>query len=183
MGSVEELVATRFGSLMPVFQVFLNATKSTGGSVVLNFGVSVVAFLSAIDLNGACARTIWSMARDNAFPTIFRQVHPVWDVPVYPVIAICIVECCLACIYIGNVTAFYGIMSGILILQMSSYAIPIFLHLLQRRTMTYGPWKMPHYLGYAANIGALSWCILASVMFTFPIYLPVTAANMYVPPS
>ncbi|KAJ4311313.1 hypothetical protein N0V84_010518 [Fusarium piperis] len=178
MGSVQELVATKFGSLMPVFQIFLSSTKNTGASVVLNMGVTVVAFLSAVDLNGACARTIWSMARDNAFPTIFRKVHPRWDVPVYPVIVICIVECVLSCIYIGNVTAFYGIMSGLLVLQMSSYGIPIFLHLVQRGKVSYGPWNMPHTLGYVTNVLALCWCILVTVIFTFPIYLPATAANM-----
>ncbi|KAH6970554.1 amino acid/polyamine transporter I, partial [Ilyonectria sp. MPI-CAGE-AT-0026] len=32
MGSVQELVTSKFGSLMPVFQIFLNATKNTAGS-------------------------------------------------------------------------------------------------------------------------------------------------------
>ncbi|KAH7110676.1 amino acid/polyamine transporter I [Dactylonectria macrodidyma] len=68
MDSIEELVATRFGSLMPIFQIVLGATKNVKASTFLNFGISVVAFLSALDINGACARTLWSMARDNAFP-------------------------------------------------------------------------------------------------------------------
>ncbi|KAK7419944.1 hypothetical protein QQZ08_010647 [Neonectria magnoliae] len=178
MGSIEELVSTRFGSLMPIFQILLNATKNTGAAVFLNLGLSAVAFLSAIDLNGACARTIWSMARDNAFPEVFGRVHPVWDVPVWPIIVICIVECAFGCIYIGNVTAFYGIISGILVLQMSSYAIPIVLHLFQRGKIPYGPWKMPRVVGYVVNAGALCWCIMGLLFFTFPIYMPVTPANM-----
>ncbi|KAH6970548.1 amino acid permease [Ilyonectria sp. MPI-CAGE-AT-0026] len=178
MGSIEELVATKFGSIMPIFQIVLGATENVKASTFLNLGISVIAFLSALDMNGACARTLWSMARDNALPKIFRKVDEEWDVPIWPVVLISCISAALGCIYIGNVTAFYGIISGILVLQMTAYSIPIVLHLMQRGKVPYGPWKMPHVVGYAVNIGALCWCILGVVFFTFPIYQPVTAQNM-----
>lgn len=122
------------------------------------------------------------MARDGAFPARIRHVDAKLDVPIWAIIACTIPQLLIGLIYIGNATAFYGIISGVLVFYMLSYMICIALHLfakITKKPIEYGPWNLGRW-SLLLNILALCWTIFTTIFFCFPLYQPVTAANMYV---
>lgn len=139
-----------------------------------------LAFVGGIDAMGSTARTLFALSRDNAFPEIFHRVHPRYDVPVWSILVCGVLQALLGLIYIGNTTAFYGILSGVLVLYMISFMLCIALHLytkLSRRSIEYGPWNLGHW-SLPLNIIALAWTIFTVIFFCFPLYQPVSAQNM-----
>jgi amino acid transporter len=129
---------------------------------------------------GGVARTIWAMARDDAFPAPFRKLHPTLNVPIWCIIASFIPQLLIGIIYIFNLTAFYGLISGVLALYTLSYMVPIALHLLYARKhldITYGPWNLGRF-GWAINTVAVIWSIFIFIFLCFPLYQPLVADNM-----
>jgi hypothetical protein len=101
-------------------------------------------------------------------------------VPVNAIIFTWFCMCCLATIYIGNATAFYGLASGCTVVYIVSYAMPILVNViwgidqsgLARGCFTLGRYSRP------LSVVALIWCVYLSIFLCFPVYLPVTAVNM-----
>lgn len=161
-------------------QIFANSTGNIGLGIFLAAFPSYLAFLGGVDSLGSASRTLWAMSRDGAFPEVLNRVDPKLDVPVWSIMACAIPQLLLGLIYIGNSTAFYGIISGVLVLYMLSYSICITLHIyakLSRMPVEYGPWKLGRW-SLPLNILALGWTIFTVVFFCFPLYQPVTAASM-----
>lgn len=141
---------------------------------------SYLALVGGADSLGACARAIWSMARDNAFPEPFKRLHPTLNVPIWCIIVAWVPMVLIGLIYIWNQTAFYGVISGVLVLYTCSILLPVALHLLYARRnvkIVYGPWNLGK-LGVPLNIVALCWSIFILIFLCFPVYYPVNAANM-----
>lgn len=124
-----------------------------------------------------------AQARDQGFPAgeFFSQIHPRWNTPANAIVLAAFAQACLAVIYVGNATAFYGILSGEFTLQILSFGLPVALHLFRRKklNLTYGPWKMGVW-GWLVNaVGLCLYCFLF-VAVSLPTAIPVTAAGMYV---
>ncbi|GME48597.1 hypothetical protein GTA08_BOTSDO12870 [Neofusicoccum parvum] len=120
------------------------------------------------------------MSRDHAFPASLARVHPVHDVPVAAIAASAAPQLAVGALYIGNSTAFYGLISGVLALYMLSYAVAVGLHIAARlrgRRLAYGPWALGRWSG-VLNAVALVWTVGVGVFLCFPLYRPVTAVNM-----
>jgi choline transport protein len=180
VGDLDAVLASPIGFTTPMTQVFINSTKSIGAGIFLNAMATSIAFGAGVDTTGATARTIYAMARDKAFPSFLAKVDTNFDVPIWAMLLAAVPQYIIGLIYIWNSTAFYGIMSGVLVIQMSSYLVPIALHLFWGRrsgTITYGPWNMGRF-GWIVDSLSFAWCLFLIVFLSFPLYQPVTAANM-----
>lgn len=80
--------------------------------------------------------------------------------------------------YLASETAFSSLISCGILLQYLSYAVPLVLLLCHGRpNFAHGPFWLPK-LGYLANFVTLAWTAVALVVYCFPYYLPVSAAEM-----
>jgi choline transport protein len=164
-------------------KIVYTSTGSLGAAIVLGSVIVVVAVIAALDAMGAIARIIMAQARDQALPfsNIFSKIDINWNTPVNALILAATLQAAIATIYIGNSTAYFGIVSGVLTLQVISYGIPIVLHLFQRKTtlnLEYGPWKLGRW-GRVANVIGLVLYVFIFVAVSLPTEVPVTAQNMY----
>ncbi|KAL5329619.1 hypothetical protein ACEPPN_003134 [Leptodophora sp. 'Broadleaf-Isolate-01'] len=180
IGDLNEVLADPVALLSPLTIVFKNATGSTAGSICLNSLGIYAGFMGGLDSLGSCARSIWAMSRDEAFPERFRRVHPKLQVPVWCIIAVSIPQTLIGIIYIWNTTAFYGVTSAALALLTISYSIPIGLFLFSGRrnpNIVLGEWNCGR-LGYFINTVAFFWLIFISIFLCFPIYYPANVKSM-----
>lgn len=128
----------------------------------------------------ASSRVVWSFACEGGLPKCFARINKRQQVPVNALVLSWASICCLSLIYIGNETAFYGISSGVTVVMIFSYAMPIFLRLAYGMKnaaappgpFTLGPWGVP------INIFAACWCTYLIIFLCFPTVMPVTKANM-----
>jgi amino acid transporter len=145
--------------------------------------IVVVAVLSAIDCMGSIARIIRAQARDQGLPfsQTLSKIHLRWNTPVNATILAASIQAAISAIYIGNSTAFYGILSGVITLQVMSFGLPIAFHLFRKKSLalTYGPWSLGRW-GWLINAIGLLLYLFSFVAVSLPTSIPVTAQNMYV---
>ncbi|KAI4859424.1 amino acid transporter [Hypoxylon rubiginosum] len=179
LGDLDSVLASPVGALSPATQIYINATGSVAGGIIMNSVATIIAFVSAVDAIGSGSRAIFAMARDNMFPSWLAVVDARFDVPVRGMMVITIPPMFIILIYIGNTTAFYGFMSVILASGMVLYTLPIGLHLFNRmqHRATLGPWNLGK-LGPFINLAALMWSCFLVIVLCFPTLNPVTVENM-----
>lgn len=180
IGDVDEVLASPIGLMSPFTQVLINSTGSVGASVFLNCISTSVAMAAGFDLWGAAARAIWSMARDNALPPAFAKLDDRWKVPVLANLVLIPPSIAVFMIYIWNTTAFYGIMAGVLVAFQLSYVLPLGVNLfyaMWKKDLVKGPFNLGRASPIVHTIAFLFGCFMVLFM-SFPVYYPVTAANM-----
>ncbi|KAF4295773.1 hypothetical protein CNMCM8686_005842 [Aspergillus fumigatus] len=126
-------------------------------------------------------RVFWAFARDGGLPfsRIWAKVNPHFETPFNAQLCVGIITALLGCIYLGSSTAFNAMMSSAVTINNLAYLVPILTNVLVgRRTMHRGPFYLGHAPGMAVNIITVAWLVFAIVFFSFPYYMPVTAANM-----
>lgn len=76
-------------------------------------------------------------------------------------------------------SAFNAIISASVVTLDLSYGLPIAVNCLQgRRRLPERKWVLPSWFGWTADVIALSYIGLTTVLFVFPPVLPVTGSNM-----
>ncbi|PHH62088.1 hypothetical protein CDD81_7581 [Ophiocordyceps australis] len=180
LGNVDQILASPIALTSPFTQILINSTGKVGLSCFLNSFSTFVAMTAGFDMWGAASRAIWSMARDNALPPRFAKLHPRWAVSVWANLAMIPPSILVFSIYIWNTTAFYGIMSGVLVAFQLSYLIPIGINVF------YATWSTPLTKG-PFQLGRLSWAVhatgfvfgcFAALFMSFPASQPVTTISM-----
>lgn len=180
IGDIDAVLSSPIGLMSPFTQILKNSTGSAGAAVTLNLVSTTVAWVAGCDLSGGTARIIWSMARDKALPTFLSKLHPRWNVPVMANLIPVVPSILVYMIYIWNTTAFYGIMAGVLVAFQSSYVLPIGLYIFHaawRRDLKKGPFHMGKF-SYPCHVVAFIFGCFMIIFMSFPVYQPVTAANM-----
>lgn len=104
---LDVLFNSPIGFTSPFTQIMLNSTGSPAAAVILNVISTFVAFAAGLDLWGAAARAMWSLARDGGLPEYFTHIHPKYDVPIPALLIMVPPALIIAMIYIFNTTAFY----------------------------------------------------------------------------
>lgn len=182
LGSIEDVLSSPIGYLSPFTQILINSTGSVGGGITLNMISSSIAWVAGVDLWGAASRSIWSLSRDNALPSIFAQLHPRWQIPLWANLVLVVPSLLVYMIYIWNTTAFYGIMSGVLVAFQSSYVLPIGLYVFytsRTKKLVKGPFNLGRFSWPLQAVSFVFGCFVI-IMMSFPVYQPVTAENMSV---
>ncbi|KAL2698461.1 hypothetical protein AAEP93_009849 [Penicillium crustosum] len=182
MTDIEAVLNGPVGRICPLVQLVYNVS---GGSQSMTLGITWFFLFLGFFIGGpgcmaASSRVIWSFAREGGLPDCFSRVHGRLEVPANALLLSWAGISGLALIYIGNETAFYGIASGVTVVMIFSYALPIFLRIiygfehtnLQPGPFTLGAWSMP------INVFAACWCIYLIIFLCFPSVVPVTPENM-----
>lgn len=136
----------------------------------------------SISITVAASRCTWAFARDEAIPgsKLFAKVDTRLGVPVWALALVTIVQMLLGLINLGSSSAFVAFVSvGVIALQVS-YAIPIFLSLVQdrRKQVNAARWNCGNAIGTTVNVVALCWIAFEVVLFSMPGALPVTKVSM-----
>lgn len=129
------------------------------------------------------SRLTWAFARDNALfgAQFLGSVHPRWKVPVWALVANATVIAIIGFIYLGSTTAFNAFIGSGLLLQQISYAFPAALLLWHGRSESALPKERAVKLGpfgWVANIITLLFAPFITIMYCFPLSLPVTGSSM-----
>lgn len=152
-------------------------------ATVLGILVCMSVWGSVIGIQTWQSRISWSLSRDKGFPFHSRlsQLAPApFHTPVWAVLwGTCWITLC-GFLYLGSTTAFNSFISAGIVLQYMTYATPAVLLLAKGRsslTNQHGPFWWPTF-GPVANVVVIAWSLLITVIYSFPLFLPVDAANM-----
>lgn len=174
------LASTQTG--LPLAEIFRQATQTRGGAFALTFMLWVALGPCMLGSQLSTGRVFWAFARDGGLPNMqssWAKVNPHFETPFNAQLCVGIITALLGCIYLGSSTAFNAMMSSAVTINNLAYLVPILTNVLVgRRTMHHGPFYLGHAPGMAVNIITVAWLVFAIVFFSFPYYMPVTAANM-----
>ncbi|KAI9370717.1 amino acid permease [Aspergillus egyptiacus] len=165
----------------PLLQIFRDATGSNVGAICLLMFPLVCIVFATIAIMTTSSRMIYAFARDGGLPAspFFRKVHPKLHVPLNGLYLTSTLVILFGCIFLGSSSAFDAIVSASVVMLDISYGIPIAVNCLRGRQMLPArPFVLPHSLGWIANLIALAYISLTTVLFLFPPKLPVTGSNM-----
>lgn len=165
----------------PLAEIYRQATGSRSGAL----GLLVVAFIPTLITATGCyitaGRTLWTISRDRAtpYPHILGHINTHFQNPFNATFVCGLVVTVLACIYLGSLTAFQAFVGCFVQLSSLSYFMAIFPHILTRRSsFVPGFFFMNNSIGFTVNILACIYILAFVVIFCFPYYLPVNAADM-----
>ncbi|KAJ6186507.1 Amino acid/polyamine transporter I [Penicillium mononematosum] len=182
MEDIGSVVNGPAGAMSPLVQLIYNVS---GGNMAVTLGVTIPTLaLNVVSAGPAClaatSRLTWSFAREGGLPSFLAKIHPKLNLPLNAIMFDWLLVTLLSLIYIGNETAFYGLNSGVTVVVILSYALPIFLHIVygtQHCNLPAGPFTLGK-LSIPINYVALIWATYLIIFLSFPSRLPVTAVNM-----
>ncbi|KAJ5242036.1 uncharacterized protein N7469_000363 [Penicillium citrinum] len=194
-GSMDSVTTSAAG---PLLQILYDATKNKAGAICLLMLPLVCLILAILSVMTTSSRMIFAFARCVAHPDklfqsltdilsdgglpasrFFATVHPTLKLPLNALILTVVVVICFGCIFLGSSSAFNAIISASVVALDLSYAMPILVNCLQgRKALPKGKWKLPNVLGWIADIVALSYIALTTVLFVFPPSSTVTGSSM-----
>jgi amino acid transporter len=161
--------------------IFHNIMGSPGGGLGLTFLVLLITLFCSISITTAASRCTWAVARDHALPfsATFARVNYKLGLPLNALILVTLVEMLLGLINLGSSSAFTAFVSVGVIALAASYAMPIILSLLHRRSeVNTADWCLGDAIGYTMNVLAVAWIGFELILFSMPGALPVTLVSM-----
>jgi amino acid transporter len=180
IGDVDQVTNTP--TLLPIIEVYYQATKSKNATNFLVVIMALILFLSLFNIFASVSRLVWAFARDKGLPfsETFSYVHPTLKIPLNALLLVGTICCLLALINIASSTAFNALISLPTIALYISYFIPtlfLVIRKLQNRHPVYGPFKLGRY-GLPINLFTLVYILYILIFLPFPTIIPVTTTNM-----
>ena len=169
-------------TLVPILEVFIQATGSKAGAVVLEVLVVVTGVWCLVACHTWCARLCWSFARDGGVPgsKVLSQVSTgKGDVPLAAHALSTFLVGAVGLLYLGSSTAFGSMVTACVVLLYLSYSIPV-LCLLGRGRKLKGAgrgWFWMGKWGWLANGVLVAWTLVCLIMYSFPVFYPVEAGS------
>ncbi|KAI5459483.1 amino acid/polyamine transporter I [Mariannaea sp. PMI_226] len=168
---------------VPIYEIWLQATRSRVAATIFVVALLLIALFALNACQEVASRLTWAFARDNALlgSSSLASVHPRLQVPVWSLIVNATVIFIIGCIYLGSSSAFNAFIGSGLLLQQCSFAFPAGLLLWHRRSSTVLPPTRGLRLGimgWIANIVTLLFAPFITIMYSFPVELPVTGSSM-----
>ncbi|EED17152.1 choline transport protein, putative [Talaromyces stipitatus ATCC 10500] len=167
---------------MPIYPLWIQATKSIAAGTAFMVALVVIVLLVSNSIQQTTSRLIWSLARDDALllsPWLSRLTL---EVPGPALLLNFVATFILGCIFLGSSAAFNAIVSSAIILQILSFAIPIFFLIWSKRSPGLLPknraFRLPEWFGWTANIISILWAVVELVFFNFPGVIPVSGSSM-----
>jgi choline transport protein len=175
---LEEVAAAK----LPVLTLYSQALHNDSVAVFFVVWLALVYCGGAITGLVAAGRQTWAFARDNGLPYSerFARIHPRLQTPVNATIltgAFCVVY---GAIYVGSTTAFNSFISLAILGLNASYTIPQAIVLFRGRAsvLPKRPFDLGPVVGPLCNAFSIAWVALYTVLFCFPVVLPVTLDSM-----
>ncbi|KAL3483757.1 hypothetical protein BJX62DRAFT_219657 [Aspergillus germanicus] len=178
MGDPAAILANPLTATSALAALLLNNTSSQAAAVVYSVLLVLIAFCTIAENSAQTSQLILSAARDYIFSggAYFSKLHPVFNTPTRIMLVLSVLRVALGTIYVGNLTAHFGLTSAYLVLLCVCLLIPVGLHMVYMGSLdlSYGVWRMPSLLRRPVNIFAfLSYAFLFVAMF-IPTSFPVT---------
>lgn len=164
----------------PIGTLFKIVTGSAGGGFGLLFLLLGILMFAGVGALTAASRCTYAFARDGAIPgsVLWSRVDQRLGVPVWGLLLSSVVCCLLGLIYFGSTAAFNAFTGVATICLSASYALPIFISLINgRKHLKNAPFSLGK-LGVPLNIVTNLWIVLAIVLFCMPTAIPVTRESM-----
>lgn len=164
----------------PIGLLFKTVTGSAAGGFGLLFLILGIMFFAGIGALTAASRCTYAFARDGAIPgyKLWRRVNTRLDMPLWALALSTGIDCLLGCIYFGSSAAFNSFTGVATICLSTSYAVPVIVNLIQRRSaVKNSPYPLGKF-GYAINSVCAVWICFAVVIFCCPVSLPVDPETM-----
>ncbi|EUC27995.1 hypothetical protein COCCADRAFT_9547 [Bipolaris zeicola 26-R-13] len=179
---LEAVVTTATG--VPVYEIWRQATRSDVAATVFLLLLLLAAFFALNATHQTASRLTWSFARDDAIfgSRWLGKINEKQQVPIAALIFNFAIMFIIGCIYLGSTSAFNAFIGTGLILQHVTYAFPVVLLMMRKRSPKWLPstrsFKVPAVLGWAANLITVGFAILVLVFYNFPTVIPVTGTSM-----
>ncbi|PIG88379.1 amino acid permease family protein [Aspergillus arachidicola] len=132
----------------------------------------------------ASSRLAWSLARDKGllFSRFLQDLYPRLDVPLWSLLLVWLLTFLCGFLYLASKTAFNAIVGSSVILQQLSFVIPIILVIARKRSKIYlspgRSFRLPDPLGWIANVYAVAFITLMTVILCLPVTIPTGASTM-----
>lgn len=169
---------------VPVYEIWRQATRSDVAATVFLLLLLLAAFFALNATHQTASRLTWSFARDDAIfgSRWLGKINEKQQVPIAALIFNFAIMFIIGCIYLGSTSAFNAFIGTGLILQHVTYAFPVVLLMMRKRSPKWLPstrsFKVPAVLGWAANLITVGFAILVLVFYNFPTVIPVTGTSM-----
>ncbi|RVX66394.1 hypothetical protein B0A52_09624 [Exophiala mesophila] len=169
-------------SYLPILTVYYQALRSQDGAAFFAIWLFFIYYGATITCFVTAGRLTWAFARDNGLPysKLIAKTHPTLKVPANATIATAVFCILYGLIYIGSTTAFNSFISLAILGLNVTYVIPQAIvvirgrdKVLPKRAFNLGP-----IMGPFCNIFSTLWISLYTVLFCFPVFLPVTVQDM-----
>ncbi|KAK4861972.1 hypothetical protein LT330_003110 [Penicillium expansum] len=173
---------TLLSSSWPIYPLWIQATKSVPAATAFMVALISITLLVVNSVQQTASRLTWSLARDDALLCSRWFSKVMLEVPAPALLLNAGGTFILGCIFLASTAAFNAILGSAIILQMLSFAIPIFFLVWYKRSPSLPPekraFKLPGWAGWTANIITILWAIVELVFFNFPSAIPVSGSSM-----
>ncbi|OAA42550.1 Amino acid/polyamine transporter I [Cordyceps fumosorosea ARSEF 2679] len=167
----------------PIFQLLLDSLRSRPLVILAAIVYCTVVVVGCIFFVTTLSRIIWSFSSHGGtcFGTTLGAVDPTFGLPVNAVYATTAVTSLVCVLELGPNFVMNALFGASGVCAAWSFSIPIWCLLFaqggRQRLASNRPFSMKR-MGFIVNIVAAAWEIFQSLFLAFPVYYPVTAANM-----
>ena len=165
----------------PIFQIFKDGLQSEA-LLTIAMVIYCIAFFSACPATIATgSRLVWSFAKHGGlpFPKWIGYVEPKNKIPINAVYLLAGVSAAIGALLFGPSTILNGVFGAAAVCFFFSYGLPIWLNVLSgRRQLPSDRYFNLGKFGMVINIVTIVWQVIIVTFLCFPIYQPVTTANM-----
>ncbi|KAI0795906.1 APC amino acid permease [Abortiporus biennis] len=162
----------------PVAQIFLDTVGVKGAIVLMVIVIGAMFFCGTFSVTSN-SRMMYAFSRDGAIPgsKFFHKVDPKRKSPVRTVWLACTLSFILGLPSLGSSVAFAAATSIATIGLYISYAIPIALRVINRKSFVRGPFHLGPF-SYPVAIMAVLWIIFITIAFILPQINPVNSQTL-----
>ncbi|GAA6040312.1 hypothetical protein JCM8097_009414 [Rhodosporidiobolus ruineniae] len=180
---VDKVISSPAGVLL---EIFYQSTGSVAGAICLEVFPIVCMLWAANSIMCVSSRMLHAFARDCGLPfsSYFAKLNPKTGVPERAVVFVACCDIVFALIYFGSSATYNAITSSSVVMLQVSYCVPIVLLLTRGRALLHPAdapaptWTLGPVLGRFANVVALCFTAVTTVLFVFPPALPVSGSSM-----
>jgi choline transport protein len=164
---------------VPITEVYYQTLRdSKPATAVFTTRLILIYFGACLACTVTTGRLIWALASDKGmvYSSTFSKVHRGPKVPVNATIFTGVFCALYGLIYIGSTTAFNSFIATAILFLNVTYAIPQAIVLFNgwKKTLPARYLDLGSVFGLICNLFSMLWVSLFTVIFCFPIFLPVT---------
>jgi choline transport protein len=168
-------------STLPIFEVFLQAINSQAAATFFTVWICFIYYGALVSCFVTSGRLIWAFSRDGGLPYshVFAKIHPTLLAPVNATLLAGAFMVVFGLLYIASTTAYNSIVALAILATNLTCAIPQTIvllrgrHVLPRRYLDLGAVG-----GTFCNVFSTLYAMLYTVLFCFPLIVPVAADSM-----